>query len=180
MHFGSFNNYSVGPAQGAQEYIWELPEPFNPDNDVVPYITGTSDNWQMNPTNTITNNNVFSGNAGFEGEMIVRAVNSCGEGNFSLLEITQYNSGPCITCLDPLVVVPYPNSASSSFKLDFRTQGEGVFYIYIYDSNYNIKYQGSTNNVEKTVDTENIPPGTYYLHIHTAEEVTYQQLHINR
>lgn len=180
VHFGSFNNYSVGPAQGAQEYIWELPEPFNPDNDVVPYITGTSDNWQMNPTNTITNNNVFSGNAGFEGEMLVRAVNSCGEGNFSLLEITQYNSGPCTTCLDPLVVVPYPNSASASFKLDFRTQGEGVFYIYIYDSNYNIKYQGSTNNVEKTVDTENIPPGTYYLHIHTQEEVTYQQLHINR
>ncbi len=41
-------------------------------------------------------------------------------------------------------------------------------------------YQGSTSNVEKTVFTQDIPPGTYFLHIHTADEVTYQQLHISR
>ncbi|MFT7666346.1 MAG: hypothetical protein ACI9O8_000679 [Patiriisocius sp.] len=180
VHFGSFNNYSVGHAQGAVEYTWTLPDPFDPENDIVTYIDGTSDNWQMNPTNTITNNNVFSGNAGYEGEITVRAENSCGEGNFSLLEITQYNSGPCNTCLDPIEIVPYPNSANASFKLDFREHGEGTFYIYIYDGNANIVYQGTTINVEKTVHTEDIPPGTYYLHIHKGDEVTYQQLHINR
>ena len=180
VHFGSFNNYSVGPAQGAENYIWTLPEPFDTQNDVVPYIDGTSQSWQMNPTNTITNNNVFSGNAGYEGEMLVWAENSCGEGNYSGLEITQYNSGPCITCLDPLEIVPYPNSANVSFKLDFREHGEGTFYIYIYDEFSNIMYQGSTSNVEKTVFTQDIPPGTYFLHIHTADEVTYQQLHISR
>ncbi|MDA9284438.1 peptidylprolyl isomerase [Flavobacteriaceae bacterium] len=180
VHFGSFNNYSVGPAQGAENYIWSLPEPFDTQNDVVPYIDGTSQSWQMNPTNTITNNNVFSGNAGYEGEMLVWAENSCGEGNYSWLEITQYNSGPCNTCLDPLEIVPYPNSANVSFKLDFREHGEGTFYIYIYDEFSNIMYQGSTSSVEKTVFTQDIPPGTYFLHIHTADEVTYQQLHISR
>tara|TARA_B100000795_G_C22798541_1_gene440622 strand:- start:56 stop:3163 length:3108 start_codon:yes stop_codon:yes gene_type:complete len=180
VHFASFNNYSVGPAQGAEAYTWTLPEPFDPQNDILEYIDGTSDTWQMNPTNTITNNNVFSGNAGYEGDIIVRAQNSCGEGNFSLLEITQYNSGPCNTCLDPLEIVPYPNSANVSFKLDFREHGDGTFYIYIYDGNANIVYQGATTNIEKTVNTEDIPPGTYYLHIHKGDEVTYQQLYINR
>lgn len=180
VHFGSFNNYSVEPADGSEAYIWTLPAPFDPENDVLPYIDGTSDHWQMNPTSTITNNNVFSGNAGYEGEIRVLGANSCGEGNYSWLEVTQYNSGPCNTCLDPLTVVPYPNSADVSFKLDFRQHGAGTYYIYIYDGNSNIVYQGASNNIEKTVYTEDILPGTYYLHIHEGDKVTYQQLHINR
>ena len=67
-----------------------------------------------------------------------------------------------------------------NFELDFREHGEGTFYIYIYDEFSNIMYQGSTNSVEKTVFTQDIPPGTYFLHIHTADEITYQQLHISR
>jgi hypothetical protein len=180
VHYGSFNNYSVGPANGAEGYVWSLPEPFNPENDIVPYIDGTSDHWQMNPTNTITNNSVFSGNAGYEGEIRVLGTNSCGEGNYSWLEVTQYNSGPCDTCLEPLEVVPYPNSADVSFKLDFRQHGAGTYYIYIYDANANIIYQGESNNVEKTVNTQDIPAGTYYLHIHEGDKITYQQLNITR
>jgi hypothetical protein len=79
--------------------------------------------------------------------------------------VTQYTGGPCVTCLDPIPVVPYPNSSDQEFKLDFRTLALGSYYIIIYDENSNIKYQGGSGNYEKKVQTLDIPNGIYYLHL---------------
>ena len=179
VNVGSFNNYRVASATGATNYVWSLPEPFDPDTDIVDYIDGNSDHWQMKNNAYQINNGVFSGNGSHEGEVRVMGVNSCGEGNFSSLYVTQFIDSNCITCLDPIDVVPYPNTSNVAFKLDFRQHGEGTYYIYIYDEHSNIIYQGESSNIEKTVYTEDIPPGTYFLHIYEGERVKYQQLHID-
>ncbi len=181
IHVGSTNNYSTDNGGGAQSYQWSLPQPFDPNTDIVSYIDGTSDHWQMLEiySESKYNNGVFSGNGGYEGEMEVIGVNSCGDGRYAAtLEISQNNSGPCPTCYDPIQVVPVPNSANEEFKLDFAQHPPGTYYIYIFDANSNIMYQGETENYKKTVDTTDLPNGIYYLHIHDGNEVTSQQLYI--
>jgi hypothetical protein len=179
VHVGSTNDYEVEPISGADYYRWSLPAPFDPDFDIVPIIDPTSDNWQIKEQFSQSRHldDVFSGNAGHEGHVEAWGVSACGESRYSQeMYVTQYNGGPCVTCYDPIQIVPIPNSANQEFKLHFEEHPPGTYYIYIYDANSIIKYQGQTTNVEKTIHTENLPNGTYFLHVYDGDSVKSQQL----
>jgi hypothetical protein len=105
------------------------------------------------------------------------AVNQCGDGGSLHLNVEHVNGGTCTSCYDP--VIPVPNEADSHFNLDFSEYPPGTYYIYIYDASSNIMYEGTSTNVDKTVETINIPEGIYYLHIHDGNEVIIKQLVIS-
>jgi len=74
-------------------------------------------------------------------------------------------------------IVPYPNSSDISFNLDFTTYPPNTVYnIYIYDQNQNEVYSGESTNIEKTINTTDLPSGTFYLHVYVNGELTSKQL----
>lgn len=74
-------------------------------------------------------------------------------------------------------IVPYPNSSDESFNLDFSTYPPNtIYYIYIYDQYQNEVYIGESTNIEKTINTVNLPSDTYYLHVYINGELTSKQL----
>lgn len=170
VHSGSMQTYTGGGSQGATSYKWLLPYPFEENNP----IDFTSDYWQTWPNETGYNSHIFTGNGGIEGYVQLVSVNSCGEGGSIHLYVVHDNSGSCTTCYDP--VLPYPNNANEDFKLDFTQHPDKTYHIYIYDQYSNVLYDGSSNNIEKTIDTMSLPNGTYFLHIHEDGYVTIKQL----
>ncbi len=133
----------------------------------------------MHP-NTSRNANVFTGYGENSGFVQLMGVNSCGAGAAVSLAVEHGNcSGPGCGGIPVAPPNPVPNSADDEFKLDFRTYPEGTYYIYIYDQYSNTIYQSEASNIEKTVETSNIPNGIYYLHIHTGTTVDMMQLQIN-
>lgn len=163
---GSLAYYSGGFSQGATGYQWWLPHPY----DVASPIDYFNDNWQVLP-NAGNATNIFTGYAGNNGLVQLMGVNECGPGDAAMLYV-EHGSGGGGT----IPLVPYPNTSDTSFNLDFSTYPSGNYYIYIYDAYSNIMYQGESTNIEKTIETVNIPNGLYYLHIHDGNEVTAIQL----
>jgi len=166
---GAIVTYSGGIAEGATSYDWWLPFPY----DVVAPTDYFSDNWQTYPNMGRNNSHVFTGYSGNSGYVQLMGVNSCGNGSAEMIYVEHGSGGGGDP---PIPVVPYPNTADTDFKLDFTTYPEGTYYIFIYDIYSNIIYQGSSQNVNKTVDTVDIPNGLYYLHIHDGNEVVMKQL----
>ncbi|MEZ4874367.1 MAG: T9SS type A sorting domain-containing protein [Flavobacteriaceae bacterium] len=50
------------------------------------------------------------------------------------------------------------------------------YHITIFDMYSNVYYDGESSNIEKTIDTANIPTGNYFLHIYIDGELTTYQL----
>lgn len=74
-------------------------------------------------------------------------------------------------------IVPYPNTTDASFNLDFTTYPPNTIYnIYIYDQYQNEVYSGESTNIEKTINTTDLPSGTFYLHVYVNGELTSKQL----
>ena len=163
---GAMAYYSGGFSQGATGYEWWLPAPF----DVVSPIDYFSDNWQVLP-NAGNATSIFTGYGGNNGYVQLMGVNACGPGDAAILYVEHGNGGG-----GTVPAVPYPNTTDTSFNLDFSTYPSGTYYIYIYDSYSNIMYEGESSNIEKTVETVNIPNGVYFLHIHNGNEVSIMQL----
>ncbi|MCF6307576.1 MAG: T9SS type A sorting domain-containing protein [Flavobacteriaceae bacterium] len=160
-----------------QHPIRILPYPFDPLIDIP--VDQNSDRWQMESNeNTGWNDGIWTGNGGIGGDVQLIAVNSCGPGGSLHIEVEHDNSGGSCTSCDALPPDPIPNSADENFKLDFSDHPEGTYYIYIYDQFSNLMYQGQSTNIDKTVETTNIPSGLYYLHIHDINGVTMKQLFI--
>lgn len=174
VHTGSMQTYIGGGSQGATSYKWILPYPFDENTDVGIPIDFNSDNWQMWPNNTGYNTQIFTGNGGHNGLVQLVAVNDCGEGQSKHIYVEHENNGGCTTCYDP--VLPYPNYADQSFKLDFTQHPDKIYQIYIYDQYSNILYNGTSNNIEKTIETMSLANGTYFLHIHEDNYITIKQL----
>ncbi len=174
VNSGSWYAYHGGGG-GATSYEWRLPFPF----DINEPVDQTSDNWQMNPTTSGYNSNIWSGNGGISGLVQLIGINKCGIGGSRSIFVEHDNTGgPCTTC-NAIPPSPIPNTADENFKLDFTSYPEGIYYIYIYDQYSNIMYEGESGNIDKTVETINIPNGVYYLHIHDGNEVITKQLIIN-
>lgn len=177
VNSGSWYTYHGGGG-GATSYQWVLPYPFDPDYDIVNPVDQSSDNWQMLPTTSGYNSNIWTGNGGHNGLVQLIGVNKCGIGGSTHIYVEHDNTTSCTTC-DFSPPNPVPNSADENFILDFSSYPEGTYYIYIYDQYSNILYEGESTNIEKTVGTIGIPNGLYYLHIHDGNEVITQQLIIN-
>ncbi|MEZ4858446.1 MAG: hypothetical protein R2781_06515 [Flavobacteriaceae bacterium] len=56
-------------------------------------------------------------------------------------------------------------------SIDLSLQDTSVYTIIVYDQYQTVKYEDTSNNIVKTVDTFNIPNGMYYLHIYNANEL---------
>jgi len=165
---GAIVTYSGGISEGATSYEWWLPYPFEVQN---PYdINGP--NWQIYP-NAGRTTQVFTGNAGTSGYVQLMGENSCGLSDAQILEVEHGQGG---AGQQQLPVYPYPNTSDDAFSLDFSTYPTGSYQIYIYDPYSNIIYEGSSENIEKTISTLDMPNGTYFLHIHTGEDVLQYQL----
>ena len=165
---GAVVTYSGGVAEGATSYEWWLPYPF----EVVNPFNTSSPNWQVYP-NAGRNTQVFTGTGENSGYIQLMGVNSCGNGDaeFIYVEHGQGGSGQ-----QQLPVYPYPNTADEAFNLDFTSYPNSSYQIYVYDANSNVIYEGSSENIEKTISTLDIPTGNYFLHIHLDQEVLQYQL----
>lgn len=166
---GAVVTYSGGIAEGATSYQWWLPYPF----DVINPFDTSSENWQVYP-NAGRNTQVFTGTGGTNGHVQLMGENSCGVGDAQILYVEHGEGG---SGQQQLPVYPYPNTADNAFNLDFSTYPSGSNYqIYIYDAYSNVIYEGSSENINKTISTLDIPTGNYFLHIHTDEEILQYQL----
>ncbi len=165
---GAIVTYSGGVAEGATAYEWWLPYPFEINN---PFDI-TSPNWQVYP-NAGRTTQVFTGNAGTAGYIQLMGSNSCGYGD-AVLKYVEHGQGG--SGQQQLPVYPFPNTADDAFNLDFSSYPAGNYQIAIYDAFSNTLYQGSSENIEKTISTLEIPAGNYFLHIHLGEEVLQYQL----
>ena len=126
----------------------------------------------MSP-NAGRNTQVFTGNAENNGYVQLMGKNSCGNGDAVMIYVEHGNGGGGDP---PLPVVPYPNTTDTSFNLDFSTYPTGNYQIRIYDNYSNIIYEGESSNIEKTINTIDIPYGIYFLHINIDNELTIFQL----
>ncbi len=179
---GGEYTYTGGGAPGATHYEWILPYPFDPATDVRTPFDYNGDNWQMYPEGnhpsqeTIT---VFSGMGGHNGLVQIVARNQCNGpygGSSRHLEVEHTNTGGCITCNTPTTIFPAPNPADDYFQLDFTNHAPGDYDIYLYDAYSYIYYNDRVSNELVTVDTSNLPNGTYFLHIYLPDETTQQQV----
>ncbi|MEZ4858484.1 MAG: T9SS type A sorting domain-containing protein [Flavobacteriaceae bacterium] len=171
VNTGAVVTYSGGVAEGASSYTWWLPYPF----EIVNPFNTTGPNWQVHP-NTGRHGQVFTGNAGIDGYVQLMGHNACGDGDAVLLYV-EHGVGGSGQQQNP--VYPYPNTADEAFSLDFSSYPPGEYHITIFDMYSNIYYDGVSTNIEKTIITENIPNGTYFLHIYIDNELSTYQLIIN-
>ncbi len=168
---GAVVTYSGGVSQGATSYKWYLPYPFleqSPFDINSPY-------WQVYP-NAGRNTQVFTGNGGINGYVQLMGQNSCGLGDAKIMSVEHGQGG---SGQQQMPVFPYPNTADDSFHLDFSTYPSGNYFIHIFDPYSNLIYEGSSENIEKTISTLEMNEGTYYLHIYVDDEVLQYQLIIN-
>ncbi len=74
----------------------------------------------------------------------------------------------------------YPNPTRDKTNLDIETTREGVSYIHLYDHLGKLMYQDVADLFEGsntvTLNTENIPAGTYVVSIMIGEEIFYKKL----
>ncbi|MCB0456360.1 MAG: T9SS type A sorting domain-containing protein [Flavobacteriaceae bacterium] len=171
VNTGATVNYSGGVSEGAASYTWWLPEPY----DVVAPFDYLGPNWQV-PPNAGRSTNVFTGYAGINGNVQLMGHNTCGDGDAVLLYV-EHGAGGAGQNHTP--VFPYPNTADEAFNLDFSSYPPGDYHVTIFDMYSNVYYDGVSSNIEKTIITENIPNGTYFLHIYIDNELTTYQLIIN-
>ena len=171
VNTGAVVTYSGGISEGATSYTWWLPYPF----DIVNPFDTTGPNWQIHP-NTGRHGQVFTGNAGIDGNVQLMGHNACGDGDAVLLYV-EHGAGGAGQQQTP--VYPYPNTADEAFNLDFSSYPPGDYHITIFDMYSNVYYDGVSSNIEKTIETQDIPNGTYFLHIYIDNELTTYQLIIN-
>jgi len=101
--------------------------------------------------------------------------NSCGWSIYDSMYIDCVNADPWYN-IPPI----YPNSADTNFKIDFSNKPDGTnYYIYLYDSNQELKFQGYSDNTEKTINTLNLQNGIYYLKVISNGKVKTKQVIIN-
>ncbi|MEZ4779822.1 MAG: T9SS type A sorting domain-containing protein, partial [Flavobacteriaceae bacterium] len=171
VNTGATVTYNGGVSEGATSYTWWLPYPF----DVVEIFDYLGPNWQVHP-NTGRYGQVFTGNAGIDGYVQLMGHNACGNGDAVMLYV-EHGAGGAGQNQTP--VYPYPNTADEAFNLDFSSYPPGDYHITIFDMYSNVYYDGISSNIEKTIVTENIPNGNYFLHIYIDNELTTYQLIIN-
>lgn len=177
VNTGAEETYHASGAQGATEFVWWLPYPFDPASDVRIPFDYSGDNWQTWPSQGRSNYHIFTGLGGHSGNIQFFGKNRCGNGGAAILAVEHGNGGNCTNCESD--VYPYPNEADTHFNIDFSSLPEGSYEIFLYDAYSNTVYQGLSSNIEKTVHTLDLPEGIYYLHIHIGEEVTIKQLMVN-
>lgn len=148
-------NYDVLNPSGYASYSWNYPNGW----DYNPYIDGPN-SWGK-PLYL-----------GTDGTITMSVMTACGmeQSDLTVIVANGGDGNPKNT------LIPFPNSSDTEFKIDFSAYPPGSYYIYIYDQYSNLKYQGDTSNIEKTVSTINIPDGVYFLHIHVGTEVIIKQL----
>ncbi|WP_298760088.1 M57 family metalloprotease [uncultured Psychroserpens sp.] len=85
---GALVNYNAGIAEGATEYVWWLPYPFDVSNPIDYF----SQNWQMQPTDhrNLTAMTGYGQNAGY---VQVMGENPCGRGGAKIIYVTHATSG---------------------------------------------------------------------------------------
>jgi len=172
----SYQGISQNDIEGAEEYYWELPA----DYQVVSVMDYFANYWQMYDITGRQISHVFTGYGEYDGLVSVRGINKCGEGEAIMMYVEHGNCvGSGCGGIPVAPPNPIPNSANENFKLDFSSYPEGTYYIFIYDQYSNIMYEGQSGNIDKTVETIDIPSGVYYLHIHDGNEVITKQLIIN-
>lgn len=169
--------YHGSGAQGATEFVWWLPYPFDPLDDVRIPFDYNGANWQTWPNQGRSNYHIFTGMGGHNGLVQFFGRNRCGDGGAALKAVEHGSGGNCTNCESD--IYPYPNEADSHFNLDFSSLPEGYYQIYLYNAYSNMVYQGVSSNIERIVSTLDLPEGIYYLHIHINNEVTIKQLMVN-
>ena len=101
--------------------------------------------------------------------------NSCGWSVYDSMYFDCVDADPWYN-----IIPPYPNSADTNFKIDFSNKPNGTnFYIYLYNGNQELKFQGYSGNVEKTINTLNLQNGIYYLKVISNGKVKTKQVIIN-
>ncbi len=173
VNTGTSVTYTGSAAAGATSYAWTLPGPFQIQS---PYDY-FSPNWQITPVYyTSTNAIVFTGNGEHNGRVEFMGTNNCGQGAPIYLDVVHGQGGPGGG--QNQSPVPVPNSADDNFSLDFTEYPEGTFYIFIYDENAVLQYEGQSTNIDKVISTSELPQGHYFLHIHDINGLTIKHLFV--
>ncbi|WP_298903524.1 M57 family metalloprotease [uncultured Psychroserpens sp.] len=88
VNTGALVNYNAGISQGAEDYVWWLPYPFDVSNPIDYF----SQNWQMQPTDhrNLTAMTGYGQNAGY---VQVMGNNPCGRGGAKIIYVTHATSG---------------------------------------------------------------------------------------
>ena len=169
-------NYQCGIAEGAKYYLWWLPYPF----DVVqpgepPYYF--HENWWMYQNNTrYIQAYTADGSAGDRnGYVQAMGANKCGPGSAKYIQVTQGTGGQ-----GGIRIVAYPNEADEELNIDLNLMPNGILYVYLYNSSYNLVYYGEqTNDTIKTINTLNLNEGTYFLQVYDGVTIETKQIFIN-
>lgn len=147
---------------GTEIYAWDYPgEEEEPENPFNPVET----NWQYHPF-SLYDRSTPTQAGDCSGYLRALGLNECGDGIENEISVNSNQGQNCDPPPPTPMIVYYPNPADGLLEIDLSLQDYGVFDIIIYDANQNILYQDQSENVVKTIDTFNLPNGTYYLHIY--------------
>jgi predicted Zn-dependent protease len=147
------------------------------------YSTPTSYQWILNPQ---LNNNLYGANTSIldiafytagSYQLVCRATNSCGQGEYTVTGVTVYNAST--------YSLPYPNPASDVLTVGFnpelvtqakaslQSQAGGktikrafLLTVKLYDSTGILQRQTTSTGEDITLDVANLENGLYILHVH--------------
>ncbi|MEZ4875274.1 MAG: T9SS type A sorting domain-containing protein [Flavobacteriaceae bacterium] len=152
--------------EGASTYMWVFPG--FPPLEQEPFVPG-NDGWQYNHM-TRHHNVLYTMIGTCGGELFIYGINECGDGtvpeNVGKVVTVTPNNPNCPPPPNPMPIVYYPNPADSLLSIDLSLQVNGVYTIVVYDQYQTVRYEDTSSNIVKTIDTFNLPNGMYYLHIY--------------